>query len=157
MRFLKKRESVDPNLFVSNSGSRKKKLRSPFYDGRKLTLIESGEIDIQDEINSHARECDMNFILSRLNQGDFTVLNNQSPMFADFHNLPTSFREVLDVGLNAERIFNTLPVDIRKQFDNDYRLFVSQAGTADWYKLLNVDPSGKVDSFKPLEGGAVDV
>lgn len=129
-----------------------------------MTLIESGELDIQDEINSHARECDMNFILSRLNQGDFTVLNQQAPMFADFRNLPTSFREVLDVGLNAERIFNTLPIDIRKQFDNDYRLFVSQAGSAEWYNILKVQPSGAVDPSPsvpsvpsiPVEGGFVD-
>lgn len=158
MRFLKKRETIDPNSFVTNPGSRKRKVLSPFYDGRKLTLIESGEVDLQDQINSHAAECDMNFILSRLQNGDMSALNSKQPMYADFHNLPTNFREVLDIGLNAERIFNSYPIEVRQQFDNDYRRFVSQAGTPEWYNIVQPFTEGIPDPIvkNTGEGGAPD-
>lgn len=132
MRWLPKKTEIVPENFVTCSGSRKKKVYSLFYDGKKMTLIESGEIDIQEQINSYAPECDMSFILSRLQHGDFSVLNGKNTMYADFHNLPTNFREVLDVALSAERVFNSLPIDVRRDFDNDYRKFVSTAGSAEW-------------------------
>lgn len=137
MRWLKKKIDVDPRSFVSCPGSRKKKVLAPFYDGKKLTLIESGEIDIQDSINAHAAECDMSFILSRLNQGDFTVLNNSPVMFADFRNLPGSFMEVLNVALNSERVFDQLPVDVRQRFDNDYRRFLASSGSEEWRNIMS--------------------
>lgn len=141
MRNLKKNKA-EPQSFITQSGSRKHKVLSPFYDGKKLTLMETGEIDTQDQINSHAPECDMSYILSRLNNGDFSVLNKQPAMYADFRNLPRNFREVLEVGLNAERVFNSLPVDVRRQFDNDYRQFVARAGSEEWNRIMHpVDPS----------------
>lgn len=139
MRNLMHKRTIDPNSFITSSGSRKKKVYGPRYDGKKLTLIETGEIDIQDEINSHAMECDMSFILSRLANGDTSVLNNKQPIFADFRQMPSNFREILDVALNAERIFNQLDPDTRRQFDNDYRQFVYNFGTADWNKIMGGD------------------
>lgn len=144
MRWLPKKTEIKPQCFVTCSGSRKKKVFSPFYDGKKMSLIESGEIDIQDEINAHGPECDMSYILSRLKQGDMSVLNGKNPIFADFHNLPKSFREVLDVALSAERIFNSLPVDVRRNFDNDYRKFVSSAGTSEWMHHVYGDALDKI-------------
>lgn len=137
MRFLKKNNSGDPSRFHSGSGSRKKKTYGPRFDGKKLTLIPNGEIDIQDEINSHALECDMNIILTRLGAGDYSVLNGASPVYADFHDLPSNFREVLDIALDSENMFNKLPVEVRKAFDNDYREWLYKAGTDEWIQIMN--------------------
>ena len=150
MRFLKKKTTDNPHLYITNSGCRKKKVLSPIYDGRKMTLVESGEIDIQDMINSHGPECDINLILTRLQHGDFSGLNASKPMFADFHNLPTNFREVLDVALSSERIFNDLPVELRRDFDNDYRRFVSSAGSKEWLDIMS-SHGVELPSVKPAE------
>lgn len=153
MRFLKKRTTLDPNGFVTSAGQKCKKVYSPFYDGKKMALVESGEIDIPSLMRERAKACDMNFILSRLANGDMSVLNQKQPVFADFHNLPSNFREVLDIGLNAERIFNDLPLVVRQQFDHDYRRFVSTAGSREWLNIMYPDGnvpqpsvSGKSDS-----------
>lgn len=139
MRFLTKRV-LDPNVIHSNPGSRTKPMYSPFYDGKKFSLVESGSVDVQDAINSHAMECDINFILSRLSRGDMSVLNNNSPIYADFKNLPSNFREVFDIAFNAERIFNSLSPDVRKQFDNDYRQFIYAAGTPEFNSIMGITP-----------------
>lgn len=148
MRNLKKNKA-EPQSFVTQAGSRKRKIYSPFYDGKKLSLIESGEMDIQDQINAHAAECDMAFILNRLNNGDFSVLNQNAAIYADFKQLPTNFREVLEVSLNAERIFNTLPLDIRREFDNDYRQFVARAGSEEWNRIMQ-SPDPVVPNPEPI-------
>lgn len=139
MRFLKKKMNLDPNRFTTSSGKKCKKTYSPFYDGKKMSLVESGEIDLPSLMSERAKACDMNFILSRLAHGDMSVLNQKQPVFADFHNLPSNFREVLDIGLNAERIFNDLPLAVRQQFDHDYRRFVSSAGSREWLNIMYPD------------------
>lgn len=146
MRFLKKKTKIDPNIYSTCAGSRKKKRYAPFYDGKSLTLVEDGEIDIQEQYNERARTCDMNFIISRLKQGDYSALNGKKPFYADFHNLPTNFREVLDIGLNAERIFNDLPLTVRQQFDHDYRRFVSTAGSREWNSIMYPDSGNSMPS-----------
>lgn len=156
MRFLKKNK-YDPNAFVSNPGSRKRKVLAPLFDGKKLSLIESGEVDIQDMINSHGPECDMSFILSRLANGDTSFLNGNNPMFADFHNLPSSFRDVLDIALNSERIFNMLPLEQRQQFDNDYRKFVATAGTPEWNNIMQYNSEQPVQAVDPVDYSAKEV
>lgn len=155
MRFLKKNK-FDPNLFRTNPGSRKRKVLSPLYDGKKLSLIESGEVDVQDMINSHAPECDMSFILSRLANGDASVLNGHNPIFADFHNLPTNFREVMDVALSAERLFNMLPLEKRQRFDNDYRKFVATAGTPEWDNIMEYNRNA-MNPETVLDNGSKEV
>lgn len=145
MRNPMQKKVINPNDFVTRSGTRKKKVRSPVYDGRKLSLATTGEIDTQNEIDSHALECDMSYIMSRLRQGDVSVLSSKSPMFADFRQLPTNFREVLDVALSAERTFNSLPLDVRAQFGNDYRRFIAESGTDYWNRVMNFDQSDHQD------------
>lgn len=150
---MKKRETIDPSKYVTRSGSRKHKIYSPVYDGRKLSLRESHEVDIQDEINSHAIECDLDYIRTRLLHGDTSGLKATSPIFADFHDLPSNFREVLDVALNSERIFNSLPLDVRQNFDNDYRQFVARAGTKEWFDSLGEHaPPVQKEGVSPEEG-----
>lgn len=151
---MKKRETIDPSKYISRSGSRKHKIYSPVYDGRKLSLRESHEVDIQDEINSHAIECDMSYITTRLLHGDTSGLVSGSPIFADFHDLPSNFREVLDVALNSERIFNSLPLDVRKNFDNDYRRFVASAGSKEWFDNLGDHAPPDLKEGVPVEEGS---
>lgn len=139
MRNLKHKTEINPADFVTASGSRKKKVYSPRFDGKKLTLVQTGEVDIQDEINAHAPECDMNFILSRLANGDMSALTKKNPLYADFHNLPENFRDMIDIALNSEHHFNALPLEVRKQFDNDYRQWIYRAGTDDWMKIMYPD------------------
>lgn len=136
MRFLKKNNSGNPHEFVTGAGSRKKKVFGPRFDGKRLTLVETGEVDIQDQINSHRTECDMNFILTRLGAGDYSVLNQSEPFFADFHDLPSNFREVFDIALNSEQMFGRLPLDVRKKFDNDYRKWLYTAGSDEWNSIM---------------------
>lgn len=132
----------DPNIFFTDSGDRYHILYSPIVepDGTVL-LVESGKEDIQEMINSYRDQTDMTFILQRMAAGDTSVLNQKEPMYGDFTNMPRTYAEALQLVIDREAQFMKLPLDVRKQFDNDFRKWFAQSGSEDWYnKMSSVIP-----------------
>ena len=76
-----KEQSYDFVISPSNSGETLKSVFKGSYapDG-SVRLTKVDEIDIQAEIQSHLYQTDMQYIVSRLLNGDNSVLNNQSPL-----------------------------------------------------------------------------
>ena len=72
----------DPNSFTTSSGDKYHITYDPkvMPDGT-IVLKESGKEDIQQMINSHRDETDMNFILAKLAMGDTSVINQNQHMF----------------------------------------------------------------------------
>lgn len=116
----------------------------PVYKGSyapdgSVRLTKVDEIDIQAEIQSHLYETDMQFILSRLLNGDTSVLNNQSPLFGDFTTFPKSYSECIQKVIDAENMFATLPQDVRDQFSNDWAQWLAQTGSEKWLAAMGID------------------
>lgn len=130
----------DPNKFFSSAGEEVHVLYSPRInvDG-SIRLEKSGEVNIRDEINSHRDETDIAIIMRRLKQGDTSVLQRNNPMYGDFTNLPKSMAEVLQVHIDAEKAFLSLPVDIRSQFGNDVNRWIASAGSDEWMEIMKFD------------------
>lgn len=101
-----------------------------------IELSVSDRIDIKKEINSHRDETDMSFILSRLMAGDDTVLNPNPPMYGDFTQFPTSYAEMLNMVFDGERYFDSLPIETRKQFDNDRGKWFASIGSDSWLDAM---------------------
>lgn len=127
----------EPSEFKSPVGDLFQIVYTSFYkpDGT-IGLKESDRIDIKKEINSYREQTDMSYILSRLMAGDDSVLNPCPPMFGDFTQLPTSYAELLNMVMDAERYFDSLSPDIRKKFDNDRGKWFAQMGTDFWMESM---------------------
>lgn len=133
-------QSYDIVITPSNHGD---KLR-PVYKGSyapdgSVRLKKVDEIDIQAEIQSHLFETDMQYILTRLMQGDTSVLNNQSPLFGDFTTFPKSYSECIQKVIDAENMFATLPQEVRDQFGNDWAQWLSQTGSEKWLSAMGIE------------------
>ena len=128
----------DPNSFVSCSGEEFHIEYSPKVnvDGT-ISLVESGKTDINEYINSFRDSTDMSYILSRLAAGDTSVLNPKTPFYGDFTEVPKTYAEALQMVIDGEKHFMQLPLDVRNQFDNDYRQWFAQAGSEDWMTKMN--------------------
>lgn len=132
---------------LSSSGD----LFKPVLSGKLMAdgtikLSEVDRIDIKAEINSHASTCDMAYILSRLNVGDVSVLNNKEGAYGDFTVFPKTYAEMLQLVQSGEAAFESLPLDVRSKFDNNINKWFSQIGTDDWCEKMNVQkPSFPVD------------
>lgn len=161
-------QSYDVVITGSYSGEKFKPVYKGSYapDG-SVRLTKVDEIDIQADIQSHLYETDMQYIMSRLINGDTSVLNNQSPMFGDFTTFPRSYSECIQKVIDAENMFATLPQEVRDQFGNDWAKWLSQTGTDKWMSAMGIDipatvkPDVKpfisrpevVSSVEPVEGG----
>lgn len=128
----------DPNSFVSCAGSDVHVLYSSriMPDG-SIKLTPCGKESISELINAQAKFTDISFIVNRLMAGDTSVIRNDS-FYADLYEAPKSLAEAMQIQLDAERSFYNLPVDIREKFNNNYRLWIMDAGSEEWKSKMNI-------------------
>ncbi len=153
-----KGQSYDFVISGSNPGDTVKPVFKGSYspDG-SVRLTKVDEIDIQAEIQSHLYETDMQYILSRLMDGDNSVLNNQSPLFGDFTTFPKSYSECIQKVIDAENMFVSLPQEVRDQFGNDWAKWLSQTGTDKWMTAMGIDIPATVVSDVSCETSVPEV
>ena len=106
-------------------------LREPRFDGSKLSLVDVGREEIQPKIEAYAPFTDLVYMLSRLKVNDFSVLNQSTPMYGDFSELPDNPVDAINLVHSAERRFAELPVEDKQKYNNDYRVWLAQLFTAD--------------------------
>lgn len=121
------------NRFFSSAGERIKQnyTASRLSDGI-IRLIPSDTIDLQEYIDSFAESCSIEHILALCAAGDTSVLSRAQGAYLDTTELPKTFREMLDVVIDGRSKFDSLPVDIKKKFDNDFERWFSEAGSESW-------------------------
>ena len=95
-------------------------------DGREV-LVHGREINIYDEIQSHAESVDINVILDRYANGEILDLKMRDAMYADVTEMPTNLADVLRKNIAAQNYFNALPLEERAKFDYDYGVFLASA------------------------------
>lgn len=101
-------------------------------------LVQCGERDIYPEIQSHAKSVDINEIVLRYQRGDLEVLAQRAGTYMDLTNMPTSYAELYQRVLDAEEMFNDLPLEIRQKFDHSFSKFFSQIGTPAWSEAMEI-------------------
>lgn len=128
----------NPNDFVTCPGDEIQILYSPVIapDG-SMDLVPSGKENVQDYINSFRDSCDMDWILSRLQLGDTSVLGMKFPLYGDFSAMPKTYAEVLQLVIDGQKDFEALPVDVRKEFDNDFSKWFATAGSGEWMSKMS--------------------
>lgn len=127
----------DPNSFVTCAGSRVKTVySSKVLPTGEIMLTPSGKEDIQDYINSFRETTDMSFILHELALGNTSVLNQKQMMYGDFTEVPESLAEAQQMLIDGEAAFYKLPLDVRQQFDNNFRNWLFTSGQPEWIKKM---------------------
>lgn len=127
----------DTDSFISESGS----MFAPEYglstdkDG-SIDLIQIGEKNIYDEIQSHADSVDINTILSRFENGDISVMSQRNGQYLDVSDMPNNFTELLQKIIIAERNFDELPAEIRSQYSS-VEEYINDIGSEKWNNLFN--------------------
>lgn len=148
------------NSFVTCSGDGEKQVYSSkvMQDG-KIKLSPAGKEDFHGMIQTFKESTDMSYIISRLANGDTSVIRSGSS-FGDFTNVPNNYAELLQLQIDAKKLYDSLPVEIKKQFDNDVNKFFASAGTQDWFmKMKDVLPEETVNKVfgKDIVEGPIDM
>lgn len=102
----------------------------------KTSLVESGKEDWQGYIQSFAESTDINTIVTRLANGDVSALNKTNGQFGDFTEMPKSLAEFMQLQIDCNNLFDSLPISVKKEFDMDKNKFFANAGSSDWYMAI---------------------
>lgn len=112
----------------------------PIIEDGCIQLVEAGRTDIQAVIDSYADSCDMSLILQRLSIGDTSVLNSKTPMFGDFTAFPSTLAGILNLKLEAQRVFDKLDPAVRDQF-SDFNDWLASSGSQEWLTKMQGNPA----------------
>lgn len=102
-----------------------------------IELIESGVENWQEYIDSFKESSEISAVVARfVNSGDPTVLEVKQGMYGDFTSMPKTYAEALQLKIDADRMYASLPVDVKEKFSNDANKFFALSGTEEWYNNL---------------------
>lgn len=127
----------------------------PIYTANEDGLpVESGTVNIYDEIQSHRDSVELSTLLQRYAQGDATALNKIEGVYADVVDMPSTYSELFERVRDAENSFNALPEDVRALFDNSPVSFWQSIGTPEFAsKIGKLDAKGKNNSSNTADSG----
>ncbi len=94
-------------------------------DGKR-ELKKSGEYNLYADIQSYKDSVSIDYILSRFVNGDETALSRVQGIYGDFTQMPTTMAELQQRVIDAEHLFNNLPLDIREQYNFSASEFFAQ-------------------------------
>lgn len=126
----------DSHEFVTEPGMDINPIYSTVVDDDgSFRVVKAGSFSMQQKIDSNRDNCDLGIIVSRLLAGDTSVVN-RDVMFGDFTKFPSSYRDMLQLRIDAEKHFYELPVEDRAKFDYDVNKYIAKAGSEEWLKKL---------------------
>lgn len=126
-------------------------------------LVEDGKIHSYDDIQAWLPQTDMGQIIDRyIRTGDTALLNRRAAFYADVSDMPKNYAELHNCLQNADRIFMSLPLEVREGFGNSPAVFYADQSKANEVvgkylkkKLEEKDPASAVvspaQSVTPVE------
>lgn len=99
-------------------------------------LVATGKTDCYGLIQSFADSVDLKLVLERYAKGDITALYRKESCYGDFTNMPTTFAELAQRAIDAENLFNSLPLEVRKEFNHSPSEFFASIGTDRFDKFV---------------------
>jgi len=146
----------DRKRVFSDPGSPIKDEYEPVFDKRGVWHLEkSGERNIFDEIQTHADSCDINIIMARYRNGETDVLTRVQGVYADVTQIPTDYAGVMNMKLQAEKLFYGLSAEVREKYGNSVEQFMSALGTKEGLEDIGFKFEAAA-AESPKEEGAVN-
>jgi hypothetical protein len=122
----------------------------------KRELRKNGEYNLYAEIQSYKDSVSIDYILARFMNGDDSALSRAQGIYGDFSEMPTTLAELQQRVIDAEDLFNSLPIDIRAQYNHSASEFFAQLDSEKTRNIFNpktddvvVTPSVDVQPVTP--------
>lgn len=125
----------------SHPGNPIKQLYIGSYNERgQVELKEDGTEDIYAFIQSFAESTDIHSILRRYQNGEVDVLEKVQGFYGDITEMPHTYAEALQRIADSEKVFMSLPVEVRAKFGHSFPEFLASSQDADFLDRLGVKP-----------------
>ncbi len=140
----------------SNAGSPIKQLYSGSYNERgQVELREDGTENLYDFIQSFAESTDIHAIMRRFESGEVDVLEKVQGFYGDVTEMPKTYAEALQRIADSEKVFMSLPLDVRAKFGHSFSEFLAASNDADFLERLGVQVEKPVSPEPEPEPGVV--
>lgn len=127
---------------TSEPGSPIKKQYQGRIDKNGNIVVESkGEFNLYAYINSFADSVDINVLLARFANGDKNALIQRAADYLDITNIPNNIADMLNLVNDGKRLFDSLPVEVKKKFDNNFNKFITTTDSQEWYDIMVQSPN----------------
>lgn len=137
--YLKFKTQYDRTRIYSKPGSGiKKNYRAEVLKNGDIELVEDGEINLYEMIQADKDSCDINVLLKQYALGDPSALAKRQGTYGDFTQMPKNFAEMLNKVIEGEKLFESLPVEVKNKFDNSLNQFIATAGDESWFAKLGI-------------------
>lgn len=115
-------------------------------DGKR-ELRKNGEYNLYAEIQSYKDSVSIDYILARFTNGDETALSRVQGIYGDFTEMPRTMAELQQRVIDAEALFNNLPLEMREQYNFSASEFFAQLDSEKTKALFGVNDEAK-DAIK---------
>lgn len=142
---------------MTHPGNPIKQLYSGSYNERgQVELKEDGTENIYDFIQSFADSTDIHVILRRYQNGEVDVLEKVQGFYGDITEMPHTYAEALQRISDSEKVFMSLPVEVRAKFGHSFSEFLSASQDADFLERLGVQMDAPAASEPVVEKPVVE-
>ncbi len=129
----------------SNPGNPLKQLYAGSYNERgQVELREDGTENLYDFIQSFAESTDIHAIMRRFENGEVDVLEKVQGFYGDVTEMPKTYAEALQRIADSEKVFMSLPVDVRAKFGHSFSEFLAASNDSDFLERLGVQVDNPV-------------
>lgn len=104
-----------------------------------LDLVESGKENLYDYIQSFRDEVNIPLLVQKFINGDVNALNRKQAMFLDVTKMPKTYAEMFSLVQSGIAMFEDLPLDVKKAYEQNPYLFFEDMGSDNWYNVLGLD------------------
>ncbi len=141
----------------TNPGNPIKQLYTGAYNERgQVDLKEDGTENIYDFIQSFAESTDIHAILRRYENGEVDVLEKVQGFYGDITEMPHTYAEALQRISDSEKMFMSLPVEVRAKFGHSFSEFLASSQDADFLDKLGVQMDASASSEPVIEKPVIE-
>uniref|UniRef100_A0AAU8AY99 Internal scaffolding protein n=1 Tax=Dulem virus 164 TaxID=3145641 RepID=A0AAU8AY99_9VIRU len=132
----------------THPGNPIKQLYAGSYNERgQVELKEDGTEDLYAFIQSFSESTDIHAIMRRYQNGEVDVLEKVQGFYGDVTDMPRTYAEALQRIADSEKVFMSLPVDVRAKFGHSFSEFLAASQDADFLDRLGVKPDVQPESL----------
>lgn len=132
---IKRRSAEESAVFASNPGSRwYHKRHGEVQPDGTIVLVEDEVVDIQAQMDAEYPSTTIDNILANSNPLDYFGDDGQHGL--DTINMPKTLAEFMQFQIDQRYKYDSLPVEVKEKFGNDFNNFLATAGTEEWFTKL---------------------
>lgn len=98
------------------------------HENGRRELVKNKKVAIYDLIQSHKEECEIENIIRRAVEGDYSILQKRHGQFMDITGMPSSIAEAQQFIMDMKNEFELLPKEVKAKFEYNPELYVAEMG-----------------------------